>query len=165
MDSKHTCPYCRQSIAFEADMAGEHVPCPACERLIQLPTANEHPAPALPAVAVSMHGVASSPLPKTSGMAIASMVVGIVSFFGGFLCCGVVLPIVAIVLGHVSYAQISNRPNELTGKGFAIAGFTIGYTGLLLGLLYSIMMGTFSAFFAALAAVIEEAMRQSGSLP
>ena len=54
---------------------------------------------------------------KTSGLAIASMVLGILSFFT-FILTG--LP--AIVLGIISLVQISRNKGQLKGAGFAITG-------------------------------------------
>src|SRR5438876_7436402 len=63
--------------------------------------------------AVAIPG-APSAAPKTSGMAIASLVCGIVNIFPAF--------IVAIVLGHISLSQIRKSAGRLKGSGLAIAG-------------------------------------------
>jgi hypothetical protein len=60
---------------------------------------------------------------KTSGLAIASMVCGIVGLF-----CGL-LSIAAIVLGHLSRAEIKKNPS-LQGSGFALTGLILGYVWL-----------------------------------
>ncbi|MCX7047224.1 MAG: DUF4190 domain-containing protein [Candidatus Sumerlaeota bacterium] len=66
------------------------------------------------------------PVSQTSGMAIASFVLGLLSFTG-FLCCfGWPLGALAIVLGVVAVTQIGQSLNRLTGKGFAIAGIVLG---------------------------------------
>jgi type IV pilus assembly protein PilA len=57
---------------------------------------------------------------ETSGMAIASLVCGI-SF--------VLFPI-AIILGHLSLAEIRKAGGRLTGSGMATAGLVLGYLGL-----------------------------------
>jgi hypothetical protein len=105
---------------------------------------------------------ADAGVPKTSGMAIASMVVGILGVFGGWMCCGVALPIIAIVLGHISFAQIQKTPANLTGKGLAIAGFTTGYVGLLLGIIVSLLLGTFAATMAAVLDEMNKLFQQAG---
>jgi type IV pilus assembly protein PilA len=60
---------------------------------------------------------------KTSGLAIASLIFGI--FFLFFP-----LPIVAVVLGHVSLSQIKKSAGRLGGKGLAITGLVLGYLGI-----------------------------------
>ena len=59
---------------------------------------------------------------KTSGMAIASLVCGILNVFP--------LSVVAIVLGHVSLSQIKKSAGQIQGKGLAIAGLVLGYLGI-----------------------------------
>lgn len=59
---------------------------------------------------------------KTSGMAIASLVCGIVNVFP--------VSIVAIVLGHISLSQIRKSAGQLKGQGLAIAGLVLGYLGI-----------------------------------
>src|SRR5438445_1421538 len=65
-----------------------------------------------------------------SGLAIASMVLGIVGFaggcFGGFL-----LAPVGLVLGIVALVRSSKRPSEYGGQGFAIAGIVLSAMGVL----------------------------------
>jgi len=74
----------------------------------------------------------SEDIPKTSGMAIASMVIGILSILGLAI---LLIPIaLAIILGHVSYSKIKKDP-KLTGEGFAIAGFVMGYASIVFGIL------------------------------
>ncbi|MBN3040751.1 MAG: DUF4190 domain-containing protein [Candidatus Omnitrophica bacterium] len=67
------------------------------------------------------------PQPKTSGLAIASLVCGIVS-----LCCGLLLGIPAIICGHIALKQINDSADTIGGKGMAIAGLIMGYLSLVL---------------------------------
>lgn len=75
---------------------------------------------------------------KGSGMAIASMVCGILSIV---LCCiwylSVVLAIVAIVLGIISNVK------KMGGKGMAIAGIVTGAIGIVfsIGLIILVAIG------------------------
>lgn len=63
----------------------------------------------------------TAPVPaKTSGMAIASLVLGPC----GILTCGI-SPLVGIILGIVSLTQISKSQGRLKGQGLAIAGIII----------------------------------------
>src|SRR5579862_8022755 len=60
---------------------------------------------------------------KTSGLAIASLVFGMLFLFFP-------LSIVAVVLGHVSLSQIKKSAGRLGGRGLAITGLVFGYLGL-----------------------------------
>ncbi len=57
---------------------------------------------------------------KTSGMAIAALVLGILSIF---TCALTTIP--AIILGIVSLVKIEKSGGRLTGRGFAIAGIVV----------------------------------------
>ncbi len=61
------------------------------------------------------------------GLAIASLILGIVSITIG-LCCyiGALTSPVAIVLGIISLVQIKNNPTENSGKPFSIVGIVLG---------------------------------------
>jgi len=63
---------------------------------------------------------AGSPPGAVSGMAVASLVLGLL----GFTIIGAVL---AIVFGHVAQAQIRQSQGALCGKGLALAGLILGY--------------------------------------
>lgn len=56
--------------------------------------------------------------PKTSGMAIASLVLGVLGF------CGVTA-VVGLILGIVALLKINRSQGRLTGNGFAIAGICV----------------------------------------
>ena len=82
----------------------------------------------------------------TSGLAIASLVLGIVGVVGCFawglptLICA---PL-AVVFGHVSRSQIRRSGGALEGSGFAIWGLTLGYimaSILLAGVMLIILTG------------------------
>jgi hypothetical protein len=59
----------------------------------------------------------------TNGLAIASMVLGILWLFwlGSFL---------AVIFGHISLSQIKGSRDAQSGKGMAIAGVTLGWIGV-----------------------------------
>ena len=61
--------------------------------------------------------------PKISGIAIASLVCGL-------LC----IPVVSIVLGHIARSQIKKSKGTVYGKGIALAGLILGYLPLIAGL-------------------------------
>ncbi len=60
---------------------------------------------------------------KTNGLAIASMVLGIVWIYW-------IGSILAIVFGHVALSQIKKSGGTQGGRGMAIAGLVLGYIGL-----------------------------------
>lgn len=65
--------------------------------------------------------------PQTSGLAIASMVCGIFSFF---LLGLTSLP--AIIMGHMARSRIKKSAGTVDGGGMAVAGLITGYLGVLL---------------------------------
>jgi type IV pilus assembly protein PilA len=60
---------------------------------------------------------------KTSGMAIASLMFGILFLFFP-------LSIPAVVFGHIALSQIKKSAGRLGGRGIAIAGLVLGYLGI-----------------------------------
>jgi hypothetical protein len=157
-----TCPHCREEARAPADAAGRNADCPSCGKSFTIPpVANNNPPPVRERVAPlpapsAPHPASPIPLasaavqmPVTSGMAIASMVLGILGLVGGWMCCGVVFPVLALVFGHLSLSQIQKSSGRLTGKNMAIAGLTMGYVGFLFGLVMSLVMGTFTVATSA----------------
>ena len=73
---------------------------------------------------------------KTSGMAIAALVLGIMSIF---TCALTAIP--AIILGIVSLVKIEKSGGSLTGRGFAIAGIVVPVVSLsVIALMMAILM-------------------------
>lgn len=77
--------------------------------------------------------------PKTSGLAITSLVLGVLALLLTIVCIGGLLAIPAIICGHIACSQIKRSEGALGGKGLAIAGFSTGYASLALLLLLSII--------------------------
>ena len=69
--------------------------------------------------------------PKNCGMAIASLVCGILSM----TCCGFFTGIPAIILGHKAKTKIKQSQNTLSGDGLALAGLILGYVNLALSII------------------------------
>lgn len=69
--------------------------------------------------------------PQSSGFAIASMILGILSL-GGMFCLGPLPGIAALVLGLVALSQIKNAPDRNGGKPFAIVGIATGGMSMLI---------------------------------
>ena len=65
--------------------------------------------------------------PPTSGLAIASLICGIVAI----VSCTFVTGIPAVICGHMALTQIRNSPMPMGGQGMAMAGLVTGYLALL----------------------------------
>jgi len=76
--------------------------------------------------------------PRTSGLAVASLVLSLLCVFAP----------VGLVLGIIALVQMSNRRNQLTGSGFAIAGICVGAVITLVGLPI-LLAGAFPVFARA----------------
>ena len=75
----------------------------------------------------------SPPVPATgqeSGLAITSFVLGLLSV----LCLGLLTGLPAIICGHIAHARARRLPAQYGGASLAIAGFVLGYVGLVLWL-------------------------------
>ena len=78
--------------------------------------------------------------PQNSSKAVAALVVGILSPILG-LCCAIIglVGIVAVVLGRNAQKEILASNGRLTGEGMAKAGVILGYIGISLGLVMTIV--------------------------
>ncbi len=151
------CPDCGEQLSPDAST------CPRCGAQIQRtpagsagarPAAPSPPPPGTgaflpPGPAYSQGPAMPPPIPPTgfppvaavkkgtSGMAVASLVMGICSF----LCLPVLGSILAIILGLVARGQIKRESGRLEGKGLAAAGITLGTLSLVLILAVGIPVG------------------------
>lgn len=64
--------------------------------------------------------------PKTNGLAIASLVLGLLGFLIGFITL-MIPSILAIIFGHIARSQIKHANGQQTGGGLALAGLITGY--------------------------------------
>jgi hypothetical protein len=64
--------------------------------------------------------------PKTSGLAIWSLVLGILSL----LCFTIFTAIPGVICGHKALSKIKRSGGTVTGQGLAIAGLVTGYLGI-----------------------------------
>jgi hypothetical protein len=64
--------------------------------------------------------------PKTSALAIWSLVLGILSL----LCFTIFTAIPGVICGHKALSKIKRSSGTLTGQGLAIAGLITGYLGI-----------------------------------
>ena len=105
-----------------------------------------YPPPAPGAYPPPIPGGYAPARPKTNPLALTSMITGIAGVTIGFcLWFFPVLPILAIVFGHIGLSQI--RRQGTSGRGMAIAGLVTGYIGLALALilLLLIIVGSISS--------------------
>lgn len=96
--------------------------------------------------------------PKTSGLAVASLVLGILSFLGAVI---LIFPtVLAIVFGHVAYAKI-RKNRGLSGAGLAVAGFVLGYVSLVFAIFWLGLLGAMAvpAFQKARAVSFEKILQ------
>jgi hypothetical protein len=71
----------------------------------------------------------------TSGLALSSMILGIITTIGGIML--LIPPILAVVFGHRALADCKKNP-AMGGRSMAITGLVTGYVGLLI----IVVMGT-----------------------
>ena len=74
--------------------------------------------------------------PATSGLAITSLVCGIV----GLVTCLLLPGIPAVICGHLAMSQIANSPTPMVGRGMALAGMVCGYLSVLMLLSFIVIM-------------------------
>jgi hypothetical protein len=82
--------------------------------------------------------------PATNGMAVASMVLGILGMVG---MIWIISPILALVFGYISKGQIDRSGGALEGRGYAIAGIVLGWVGIVFGILMAVWMWWFFTHF------------------
>ncbi len=81
--------------------------------------------------------------PQTNGMAVASMVLGIV----GILMIPVLGPILALVFGFAAKGSIDRSQGREGGRSMAVAGIVLGFVGLATsGLLIAYFVWFFNHF-------------------
>lgn len=88
--------------------------CPQCGVRVG-PAAAAAPSPAPPQV--------SAVTPTTSGLAIVSLICGILFFFFP-------AALAAVIFGHISRSDIRHSGGRKTGAGMALAGLILGYLGV-----------------------------------
>lgn len=81
---------------------------------------------------------------KTSGMAIASMVLGIVSSVTLLPLIFGIGPLIGLLLGLQARKDIAADASHMEGEGFATAGVILGLSGLILALLFWIFVAVVS---------------------
>ena len=69
--------------------------------------------------------------PRTDGLAIASLVIGIVGLVCSFGCLGIVLGPTAAIMGFISRQRVASSGGTLGGGTLAIIGLILGVVGFL----------------------------------
>jgi hypothetical protein len=117
-----TCKHCGQVMSGTQEMLGKTCACPSCGQEIKIQDADVQPsAPPTPTIPQPVIG-------KTAGIAITSLVLGILSFVLFFL--GILLSIPGVICGHIAKSRISKSAGALKGDGLALAGIIIGYVNI-----------------------------------
>jgi Domain of unknown function (DUF4190) len=120
------------------------------------PVAPRPPAPALPGAQIPITYQQPSPYPgpvyvrgpRSNSYAVASLVLGILSWF----ICPIIGAVIAVILGHAARGQI--RQTGEGGNGMAIAGLILGYAHLAVWGVFIIFWLLLFGGFAALMGVI-----------
>ena len=82
------------------------------------------------------------PPQEGNGQAIASMVLGILSF----VFCGPLLSVPAVILGHMALNKVRQGLIPADARGFAMAGLVLGYVNLAVFVFIVIPYILFAAF-------------------
>jgi len=67
--------------------------------------------------------------PRTDGLAIASLVIGIFALVCSFGCLGIILGPTAAIMGFISRQRIASSAGAVGGGGLALAGLILGIIG------------------------------------
>lgn len=124
--SERFCTQCRHTISPRGGATPEY--CPICGRSMSAATAPPRTVPYAPR--------GTTPADR-SGKATASFVLGIFSL----IVCGVVLGIIAIVLGSQARKEIDASRGRVGGRGLATAGITLGAVGIALSVGWGLLSG------------------------
>lgn len=94
---------------------------------------------------------------QTSGYAIASLVLGILSIIPGLYFGGIVMGILAIVFSRMAMTRIKAQPG-INGQGLATAGLVTGIVGLSMSVFVILFFGAIAGIGLAFLAAIVKAM-------
>jgi hypothetical protein len=80
-------------------------------------------------------GAAGYATPRTDGLAIASLIIGILALVCSVGCLGVVLGPTAAIMGYISRQRISSSGGAVGGGTLALVGLILGIVGFVVSLL------------------------------
>ena len=95
------------------------------------------PAPPVPLAGASLTGRA----PATNSMAVAGLVMGILSMTVGLVCCGLLFNILGIIFSSVALSQIKRSPAQQAGRNLAIIGLVLSLLGLVFQIIIIVVFG------------------------
>ncbi len=81
--------------------------------------------------------------PQTNPMAVAGMIMGILSLLPIWLCCcgAMIFPVLGLVFSCIGLSQINRNPAEQTGKRMAIAGIVMSALAIVIYILVTVIFG------------------------
>ena len=95
---------------------------------------------AAPATPAPFSAVAP-PARKTNPLALAGLILGILSVTVGLCCCsGFPFSLPGLICSGIALSQLRGNPQQ-EGRGMAIAGLVLSIAGLLLGILFVVFYG------------------------
>jgi hypothetical protein len=80
------------------------------------------------------------PPAATPGIAIASLILGIIGLLGSFCFIGIPCAIAALITGYKARSSIDASGGRVGGRGLAIAGIVLGWIGIALNALFIILI-------------------------
>jgi hypothetical protein len=103
----------------------------------------------------------SSVPPPASGLAIVSLIFGIVSWFA----LPLIGSLVAIITGHMARSEIKRTQGRIGGRGFTVAGLILGYSSIGLICLAVMSIAMITAFSQNIRTLFSESAKDLDSLP
>ena len=140
------CVKCGEPIMANQQDTGKTAQCPGCGGPIMVGVSTPPPPVPLPVRPV-----------QTSGYAIASLVLGILSIVPGVWLGGLLMGILAIVFSRMAMKRI-NTSADVNGQGLATAGMVTGIVGLSLSVLVILIFGAIAGIAMVFFASILKAM-------
>jgi uncharacterized membrane protein len=105
--------------------------------IVAVEKAPAQPVPASPPRAPAPPPRSPAPSMPTSGLAVASLVLGV----GGLVVLPLIGSILAIIFGYMARRDIRQRPDQISGDGVALAGIVTGWIGIAFALLGLVALG------------------------
>ena len=84
---------------------------------------------------------AGSPRRESNGMAVAGLIMGLLSVTVGLLCCGPLFGILGILFSAIAISQIKRNPLQQSSRGMAISGLILSALGMIISLFILLAFG------------------------